>query len=345
MPTPVENRRPTQGSATVFHPISTSDKTAMASLRAIVEPHKGCLRGTAARVPFDGIMEHVAVPEGVTFEAGTVGGVSGWWSKPKNAQPNVVILHTHGGWFNWGSAKAFRNLVGHLAIHAGAFAFSPDYRLAPESPFPSAPEDVRACYAGLVELGYRKIAVTGDSAGGTLALGLLLALKTSHVNSQAAPVAGVVLSPITDLSLSGASWMTRASADPYFTRPQAVELVESWLNGADPDNPAVSPLRADLTGLPPIRVHVGDDEVLLDDSVRFVEQALAAGVDAQLDVWEGMVHGFPGSVGRLNASTQALKQIGSFLSECFSNLTGKRISYRRTNGDSDEPVSCRDPRS
>ena len=330
------DRRSTRGSAIVFHRISAIDKRVIAALRAMVEPNKGSLRGTAARVLFDGIMEHVAIPEGVTFEAGTVGGVSGWWSKPKNAQPNAVILHTHGGWFNWGSAKAFRNLVGHLATRAGAFAFSPDYRLAPESPFPSAAEDVHACYAGLVELGYRKIAVTGDSAGGTLALGLLLALKTSHVNNQVAPVAGVALSPVTDLSLSGASWTTRAAADPYFTQIQAAELVRSYLNGADANDPAVSPLRADLTGLPPIRVHVGDDEVLLDDSVRFVERALAAGVDAQLDVWEGMVHGFPGSVGQLSASTQALEQIGSFLSECFSNVTEKRQSYRRTNRDSDE---------
>jgi epsilon-lactone hydrolase len=336
MATSPKDRRLIRGSATVFHRISEIDKTAIAAMRAIVEPHKGSLHGTAARMPFDGIMEHVAIPEGVTFEAGTVGGVSGWWSKPKNAQPNAVILHIHGGWFNWGSAKAYRNLVGHLASHAGAVAFAPDYRLAPEHPFPAATEDVRACYAGLVELDHKKIAVTGDSAGGALALGLLLALKGRQVNNHVIPVAGVALSPVTDLSLSGASWTTRAAADPYFVQSQAAELVRSYLNGADPNDPAASPLRADLTGLPPIRIHVGDDEVLLDDSVRFVDQALAAGVDAQLNVWEGMVHGFPGSVDHLSASTQALEQIGSFLSECFGNSTEKRQSYRRTDGDSDE---------
>jgi epsilon-lactone hydrolase len=331
MLTSLEDQRFAKQSATAFHPISTVDKAAMAGLRAIVEPHKGSLRGTAARVPFDAIMEHVAMPEDVIFEAGTVGGVPGWWSKPKETQPDAVILHIHCGWFNWGSAKAFCNLVGHLAIHAGAFAFSPDYRLAPEHPFPAAPEDVRACYAGLVELGYKKIAVTGDSAGGTLALGLLLSLKAPQLKNQVGPVAGVALSPVTDVSLSGASWTTRAAADPYFIQLQAAELVRSYLNGADPCDPAASPLRADLTGLPPIRVHVGDDEVLLDDSVRFVDRALAAGVDAQLDVWEGMVHGFLGSVGQLSASTQALQQIGSFLSQRFTKTTAKRQSYRRTN--------------
>jgi acetyl esterase/lipase len=269
-------------------------------------------------------MEHVAVPEGVTFEAGIVGGVPGWWCKPKEAQPDAVVLHIHGGWFNWGSAKAFRNLVGHLAIHAGAVAFAPDYRLASEYPFPAASEDVRTCYDGLVELGYKKIAVTGDSAGGSLALGLLLSLKAPHLNNQVVPVGGVALSPVADLSLSGASWTTRAAAEPYFVQLQAAELVRSYLNGADPSDPAASPLRADLTGLPPIRVHVGDDEVLLDDSVRFVDRALAAGVDAQLNIWEGMVHGFLGSVGQLSASTLALQQIGSFLSERFTKTTAER---------------------
>jgi monoterpene epsilon-lactone hydrolase len=313
MPTSLVEQRFTQQSATVFHPIGAEDKAAMVAVRAVVEPHKGSLRGTVAREPFDAIMEHVAVPRGVTFEAGTVGGVPGWWTRPNDAQPDAAILHIHGGWFNWGSAKAYRHLVGHIAAHAGVAAFVPDYRLAPEHPFPAAPADVRACYAVMVNLGYRKIAVTGDSAGGTLAFELLLSLKASPVNRQVAPVAGVALSPVTDLSLSGASWTTRATADPYFTHSQAAELVRSYLNGTDPSDPAASPLRADLAGLPPIRVHVGDDEVLLDDSVRFVDRALAAGVDAQLDVWEGMVHGFPGSVGQLSASTQALQQIGSFL--------------------------------
>lgn len=330
MPATLDNQRFSQQSAIAFHPVSTADKTAMAGLRAIVEPNKGQLLGTAARAPFDAIMEHVAVPEGVTFEAGTVGGIPGWWSKPEGGQPDAVILHVHGGWFNWGSAKAYRHLVGHIAAHAGVAAFIPDYRLAPEHPFPAASDDVRNCYAGLIELGYKKIAVVGDSAGGTLALVLLLSLKASQVSNQVIPIAGVALSPVTDLSLSGASWTTRATADPYFVQPQANELVRSYLNGADPNDPAASPLRADLRGLPPIRVHVGEDEVLLDDSVQFVDRALAAGIDAQLHIWEGMVHGFPGSVGQLNASTQALQQIGSFLSERFTKTTAKPASAHQS---------------
>lgn len=321
MPTTVENKHFEQPGGTVFHSISAEDKAAMTALRTIVEPNKGRMQGTAARVPFDAIMERVAVPEGVTFEADTVGGVTGWWCRPEVAQPGAVVLHIHGGWFNWGTANAFRNMVGHLAIHAGAAAFVPDYRLAPEHPFPAATEDIRASYFGLIERGFSKIAVTGDSAGGTLALGLLIALKATQSGSPVVPIGGVALSPVTDLSLTGATWTTRAEADPYFTQSQAAELVQSYLNGADAGDSSASPLYADLAGLPPIRVHVGDDEVLLDDSVRFVDRALAAGVDAHLDVWEGMVHGFLGGVGRLSASTQALQQIGSFLSERLAGAT------------------------
>ena len=140
MPTTIGGRHFAQQIGTVFHPISAEDRTAMAAMRAIVEPSKGRFQGTAARVPFVAIMEHVAVPAAVIFEAGTVGGISGWWCSPQGAHSRAVILHIHGGWFNWGSARAYRNLVGHLAMHAGAVAFAPDYRLAPEHPFPGSDE-------------------------------------------------------------------------------------------------------------------------------------------------------------------------------------------------------------
>src|ERR1700677_4108761 len=270
------------------HRINAEDKTAMSAMRVIVEPNKGRLQGTAARVPFDAIMERVAAPTGITYEAGTVGGVSGWWGRPEDPKSGEAILHIHGGWFNWGSAKAFRHLVSHMGSRTGVGAFVPDYRLAPEHPFPAAPEDVRASYFGLIESGFTKIAVTGDSAGGNLALGLLAFLNTSSASARIAIVGSVALSPVTDLSLSGGSWSTRAVADPYFTRPQVTELVRSYLDGHDAGDALASPLQADLAGLPPIRVQVGDDEVLLDDSVRCVERAVTAGVDARVDVWEGM---------------------------------------------------------
>ncbi|HEX8812659.1 MAG TPA: alpha/beta hydrolase [Terracidiphilus sp.] len=307
------------------HPISAEDNAAMTAMRAIVEPNKGRLQGTAARAPFDAIMEHVTAPAGVTYEADTVGGVSGWWSRPESPQPGEAILFIHGGWFNWGSAQAFRHLVGHIAARVGVEAFVPDYRLAPEHPFPAAVEDVRASYFGLVERGYSKIAVIGDSAGGNLAVGLLVFLAANRPANAAAPIGAVALSPVTDLLLSGASWETRAQADPYFIRPQAVELVRSYLNGHDAGDTFASPLYADLSGLPPIRVIAGEDEVLLDDSVRLVERAAATGVDARLDIWEGMAHGFLGGIGQFAASAEALDFIGTFLTERFAS--DHRISH------------------
>jgi acetyl esterase/lipase len=186
----------------------------------------------------------------------------------------------------------------------------PDYRLAPEHPFPAAVDDVLATYRGMNESGIRRIAITGDSAGGNLALVL-----ASNVAAKAVGV--VALSPVTDLTLSGASYETRADADPYFTRQQVAELVHSYLVSADPNDPRASPLQGRFSGLPPIRIHVGDDEVLLDDSRRYVERAIAAGVDARLDVWTGMPHGFPAIIGPIKASAQALGAIGVFLTDSF----------------------------
>jgi epsilon-lactone hydrolase len=303
----------------VEHPFTAEDQAAMAAMRAIVEPNKGKLQGLAARSPFDATMEHVSAPVGVVYESDRIGGVSGWWCRPEIAQRSNAIMHIHGGWFNWGSAQAFRHLAGHIAAIAGVTAFVPDYRLAPEHPFPAATEDVRACYFGLIERGFSKIAITGDSAGGNLLLELLVYLATNRAPGSEALVAGVALSPVTDLALSGDSWSTRAVADPYFTQRQAVELVRSYLDGHSPEDPFVSPLYADLTDLAPIRVHAGRDEVLLDDSVRLVGRAVAAGVDARLDLWEGMVHGYLGSIGSLTASTETLQLIGEFLIERFTN--------------------------
>ena len=313
MQTEIRENKARNESWSIIHPLSAEDSAAMTALRSAVAAMKGKLEGVAARGPFNGIMEHVTPPAGVSFEPDTVGGISGWWAKPAQARENAAILHLHGGWFNWGTASAFRNFVGHIAIAAGADAFIPDYRLAPEHPFPAALKDAEACYRGLVDRRIRKIAVTGDSAGGNLAL-VLLSIATAQAGSAGvAPAGTVALSPVTDLTLAGESFETRAKADPYFIKSQVAGLVRSYLGESDPKNTLASPLLGNLTGLPPVRVHVGDDEVLLDDSRRYVERAVAAGVDARLDVWMSMPHGFVNSVGFMNAADQALRAIGAFL--------------------------------
>ena len=302
----------------IFHPATPEDKAAMAAMRAVVEPNKGKLRGAATRGPYDDIMNRVVAPEGVSYEEDEIGGIPGWWCRPEGARDGEAICHLHGGWFNFGSAKAFRHLVGHIAKSANVAAFVPEYRLAPEHPFPAAIEDAQSAYRGLYDAGIEKIAVTGDSSGGNLALLLLSRLQDSTEAVRVAlPVGAVVLSPTTGLALTGEAWSTRAAVDPYFTKPQVEEMVTAYLGNTDPKSPAVSPLYGDFRNLPPIIIHVGNDEVLLDDSSRYVERAIEAGIDVKLDVWECMVHGFLGGVGKMRASQQALSAIGAFLKDRF----------------------------
>ena len=299
----------------VTHPLDPEDAAITAAMRVMASPAKGVRRGTEARGQFDAFMESVLPRDDVTFKADTFGGVPGLWVHPAHWRSGEAIIHLHGGWFNFGSAKAFRHLVGHIAARAGARAFIPDYRLAPEHPFPAATNDVLACYQGLADRGIDRIVLTGDSAGGNLALTLASRVTDEAASINAILVGVAALSPVTDLTLSGATYETRADADPLFTRPQIAELVDSYLAGRDAKHPWASPLYGRFIGMPPVRIHVGDDEVLLDDSLRFVERAAAAGVDARLDVWMGMPHGFPTSIGRLKAAAQVLDAIGTFLAE------------------------------
>jgi acetyl esterase/lipase len=312
----------------VTHPLDPEDAVFTSALRAMVKPSKGVSQGVEGRGQYDALLESVLPRDDVTFEAGALGGIPGVWVHPANERPDEMILHLHGGWFNLGSANAYRHLVGHIAARAGARAFIPDYRLAPEHPFPAATDDVLACYRGLAASGVRRIALTGDSAGGDLALVLASRVTGQAASTNAALVGIALLSPVTDLTLSGASYDTRADADSFFTRPQVAELVHSYLGSADPKQPLASPLHGQLAGLPPVRIHVGDDEVLLDDALRYTERAAAAGVDARVDVWMGMPHGFPASIGRLKAAAEALDAIGAFLADRLQAPTSRHPSRR-----------------
>jgi len=305
----------------VIHPLAPEDGAITAAIRSAASSAKGAPAGPEARAQFDAFMESVVPRDDVAIETETLGGIPGLWVKPASARSGEAILHLHGGWFNFGSAKAYRHLVGHIAARAGAKAFIPDYRLAPEHLFPAATDDVLACYQGLAAWGVHRIVLTGDSAGGNLALGLASRIAGA---SNSVPLVGVaVLSPVTDLTLSGATYETRANADPFFTHPQVAALVRSYLGSADPNDPLASPLVAKVAGMPPVRIHVGDDEVLLDDSRRYVERAVAAGVDARLDVWMGMPHGFPASVGKLKAAGQSLDAVGAFLTQRLQGKLGR----------------------
>ena len=299
----------------MIHPLDPEDAPAIAAIRTATRQQKAVPWRIEARKFYDALLESVSPRDDVTFESAAVGGIPGVWVRPASSRSDEAILHVHGGWFVSGSATAYRHLVGHIAARAGAKAFVPDYRLAPEHPFPAAVDDVLAVYRGMDDSGIRRVAVTGDSAGGNLALVLASCVAAKAVPAKATLVAVAAFSPVTDLTLSGGTYETRADADPYFTKQQVAALVQFYLGNADPNDPLASPLQGRFSGLPPIRIHVGDDEVLLDDSRRYVERAVADGVDARLDVWTGMPHGFVAIVGPIKASAQALDAIGLFLTD------------------------------
>jgi monoterpene epsilon-lactone hydrolase len=304
-----------------WHALAPADQKTTSALRALTAPMKGQLNGPAARPAFAGLMQRRPAAAGVTYEEATVGGVPGWWCHPaQNREPASAGLFLHGGCFVMGSAQAFCPFVGQLVARTGLDFFVPDYRLAPEHPFPAAPDDALAAYRGLVALGRQRLVLAGDSAGGNLVLVTLaqLAHAPSHSETVTSPRAAVVFSPMTDLALASESMETQAEADPIFTKDALASFIQHYLHGHAPHDMLASPVYGDLAGLPPLLVHVGTEEVLHDDSLRYAERAQAAGGLVELHVWEGMPHGFAASADTLLAARQALDLSGTFLNQYLS---------------------------
>ncbi|HEX2673170.1 MAG TPA: alpha/beta hydrolase fold domain-containing protein [Polyangiaceae bacterium] len=299
------------------HPLAPADVAPRAAIRTLLEPlREQWPDWPERRASFNDLIAAVSAVPGVEYEAASVGGVPGFWCRPPDARPGAALLYFHGGAYVVGSPRAHRGFVSQIAARARVATFIPQYRLAPEHRFPAAVHDARACYRALRDDTAGPIAIAGASAGGGLGLILLaLASQDAAKAGHEPPAGAALLSPWTDLSLSGESMHTRAQADVALSARALSAAANHYLAGHDPRDPLASPLYAELAGLPPIRIHVGDDEVLLDDSLRFVERALAAGVDVRLDIWEGMLHVFPISVGRLRAAAQALDAVGAFLAQ------------------------------
>jgi epsilon-lactone hydrolase len=294
---------------TTTHPITDADRTAMLATRQFLASMPPLALSPEARPFYDAMIGQMPSPVGVRYESAQLGGVPGWWCHLDGAPKNTAILYLHGGAYLLGSAAAYRHTVGQFAASAGVNAFALDYRLAPEHPFPAAVHDAVAAYDALVAQGFTRIAIAGDSAGGGLTLSVLAVVNARTV----APVAAVAVSPWTDLSVSGASMTTRASHDPMLTSEKMVAAASQYLAGADAKDPRASPLFSDVAGLPPVLIHVGNDEVLLDDSVRYAEWAERSGGNVQLHVWEGMIHVFTASITSLEAARTAMADIGAFL--------------------------------
>ncbi len=228
-------------------------------------------------------------------------------------QPSCVIIHLHGGAFVFGSPASYRNRAMRLSYRCKAEVFVPDYRLAPEHPFPAALQDALASFQYVRELRPSSaLFVTGDSAGGGLALSLLVRLREL---AAAMPDGAILLSPWTDLSVSGASVDGNRRKDRWFTRPHLEFWARYYAGKTDPREPLMSPLFADLSSLPPLLVLVGEDEVLLDDAVRVRDAAARVGTDARLLIGKRMQHDWPLTLPWLDESKHAWRVMCGFIEE------------------------------
>jgi phosphinothricin tripeptide acetyl hydrolase len=234
------------------------------------------------------------------------------WLRPPSAAPGRVVLYLHGGGYVIGSPRSHRHLAAAIAGAAGASALLLDYRLAPEHPFPAAVEDATAAYRWLLDraIAPERIVIAGDSAGGGLTVATLLALREARVPL---PAGGVCISPWVDLPCAGASYETMAAADPIVRRAGVEEMARAYLGATSPRTPLASPLFADLRGLPPLLIHVGSDEVLLDDAVLLAARAKAAGVHATLEIYDRMIHVWHWFLPMLDEAQTAVEAIGRFV--------------------------------
>jgi acetyl esterase/lipase len=298
----------------IYHKEHLLDRAAMVAMRAMIVLQPKADLGPNGRAAFDDLMGKTPPADTVTYEAAEIGGVLGWWCRTPEATPGAAILYLHGGAYVVGSAQAYRNFVGQIALRAKVDAFIADYGLAPERPFPAAVDDGEASYRGLVATGASRIAIVGDSAGGGLALVTATRMTAAARNGLAPePVAAVAMSPWTDLALTGDSMTTRAGHDPLLTHGALEQARIAYLADTDPEDPRASPLYGDLTGLPPVMLHVGEDEILLADAQRMADRIGTAGSVAELHIWQGMVHVFPANFALLRAAPEALDIVATFL--------------------------------
>jgi monoterpene epsilon-lactone hydrolase len=239
------------------------------------------------------------------------GGVAAEWIVAPGALQERAIYYLHGGGYGTGSINTHREMVSRLSRVARARALLIDYRLAPENPFPAAVEDATAAYRWLLSTGVNpnSVVIAGESAGGGLTVATLIALRDAGVPL---PSAAISLSPWVDMEALGESMKTKAEVDPLVSRESILMYAKAYLGNADPRNPLAAPLYADLRGLPPLMIQVGNAEVLLDDAIRLAHRAKSAGVDVVLERYEEMIHMwhfFP----MLPEGQQAIGRIGEFI--------------------------------
>ena len=267
-----------------------------------------------ARAVLDQAFGEFKPPSDVTVFEIDAGGVPCQWITAPDVPQDRLIIYYHGGAYAACSPTTHQDLISRLSRASGAAALGVDYRLAPEHTFPAAVNDSIAAYRWALGHGFEpsNIVLAGDSAGGGLVLSVLLAVRDAGVPL---PAAGVCFSPWTDLECTGESMSANDHLDDFIKYGGLLARAQSYLGGADPKHPWASALYADLTGLPPLLVHVGSAETLLDDSTRLVGVAKRAGVDITLKIWDDMVHVWQAFASILPEGQQSIEESGAFIRE------------------------------
>lgn len=253
-------------------------------------------------------------PQGVRFEEVNMGGVPATLALPDAQNSDTVLVYLHGGAYIVGEPAGYRGIGGNYAKLLGARVYIPDYRLAPEHPFPAAIDDGLRAYEWLLEQGIpaRKIAFAGESAGGAMVVSVMVAAKQKGLPL---PAAGVAISPWANLEHTGASMTNREGLDPLNTKPLLDLLARTFLAGALPNHPLASPVFADVTGLPPILVQIGENELMLSDAIRLASHLAENRVRVNLEVWPQMPHAWHFFQSFLPEAEQALRESARFISE------------------------------
>jgi len=253
----------------------------------------------------------------VSIEETKINGLHAEWYRPEEVRPGKLLLYIHGGAFVLGSCVSHRGLVTKIARAAGVEAVLPEYRLAPEHPYPVGLQDCIGVYRALLEKGHKPedIIVGGDSAGGGLSVSMMLELRHAGVPL---PAALLLLSPFLDLTASGESATTRADQDPWFNVENMSVVANHYCSGEDLKDPLLSPIFANVSGLPPTMIQVGDHEILLSDSTRMADKLREAGVEVDIEVFPEMWHVFQLFAGKMPEGTAAIKKIGSYIKDRLS---------------------------
>lgn len=269
----------------------------------------------AIRAGFEALMAKMIVPDNIRTTRTTLGDRPALRVEPGDGPRAGTILYFHGGGWVYGSPESVLSLTGHLVAKTGFGAYSVDYRLAPEHPFPAAIDDALSAYRALLDRGQdpSTIAFAGDSAGGGLTVTTCLAARDAGLPL---PAAVVTFSPGLDATRTGESMDTKEGIDPILTRKSVEHTGAMYLAKQDPHQPMLSPaVLADLTGFPPMLIQVGTNEILLDDSTRLAARARAAGVDVILDITADVPHVFQSFAGVLDEADQALDRAALFLTQ------------------------------